>query len=173
MSAVPKVALVVAMAKESRIIGKDGGLPWRIPGDMKFFKAQTMGKPIVMGRKTFESIGKPLPGRTSIVITRDNDWSFEGVTVCHSIGEALDAAREIASRDGVDEVCVIGGAEIYAQALPLADVIYLTEVAGEVEGDAVLTAFDMSDWAEARRAPIPEDSKATHKAELVELRRKS
>jgi len=173
VSETPKVALVVAMARESRIIGRDGGLPWRIPGDMKFFKAQTMGKPIVMGRKTFDSIGKPLPGRTSIVITRDNGWSFEGVTVCHSVGEALDAARAIASRDGVDEVCVIGGAEIYAQALPHADVIYLTEVVGDVEGDAVLAAFDMNDWDEVSRSPIPDDPKATHKAELVVLTRKS
>lgn len=172
MSATPKVALVVAMERDSRIIGKDGGLPWRIPGDMKFFKAQTMGKPIVMGRKTFESIGKPLPGRASIVITRDNEWSFEGVVVAHSIGEALDAARAIATRDKVDEVCVIGGAEIYAQALPHADVIYLTEVAGAVEGDAVLAVFDMKDWDEVSRSPIPDDPKATHRAELVVLHRR-
>jgi len=173
MSEAIKVALVVAMAREGRIIGRDGGLPWRIPGDMKFFKSQTMGKPIVMGRKTFDSIGKPLPGRTSIVITRDNDWAFEGVTVCHSIGEALDAASLIASRDGVDEICVIGGAEIYAQALSHADVIYLTEVAGDVDGDAVLATFDMNDWNEVSRSPIPDDPKASHQAELVVLTRKS
>jgi dihydrofolate reductase len=172
MSGKPKIALVVAMARDNRVIGKDGGLPWRIPGDMKFFKTQTMGKPIVMGRKTFQSIGKPLPGRSSIVVTRDQDWTAEGVEVCHSVEEALALGREIARRDRVDEVCVIGGAEIYAQALPHADIIYLTEVAGEVAGDTKLMTFDSADWNEVSRTPIPDTPKATHKAELVELRRR-
>jgi len=172
MSDAPKMAIVVAMARANRIIGKDGGLPWRIPGDMKFFKAQTMGKPIIMGRKTFESLGKPLPNRVNIVVTRDREWRAEGTEVFHSIEDALSLAREIASRDGLDELCVIGGAEIYAQALPHTDVIYLTEVLGEVEGDTALVEFNLGEWEEAARSPIPDDPKATHKAELVELRRR-
>jgi dihydrofolate reductase len=168
----PKIALVVAMARDNRVIGKNGGLPWRVPGDMKFFKTQTMGKPLVMGRKTFESIGKPLPGRTSIVVTRDEGWTAEGVEICHSVEGALALGREVARRDRVGEVCVIGGADIYAQTLSDADVIYLTEVAGAVDGDAKLTAFDMSDWDEVSRTPIPDDPRATHKAELVVLHRR-
>ena len=172
MSGTPKVAIVVAMAKEGRVIGKDGGLPWRIPGDMKFFKSVTMGKPIIMGRKTFESIGRPLPGRTNIVITRDPSWSVDGVEVCHSVDEALVLARKIAARDDAAHVCIIGGAEIYTQVLPMTDVIFLTEVAGAVEGDATLSAFDMDEWNVVSRTPIPDDAGATHKAELVELVRR-
>jgi len=167
-----KVAIVVAMAKEGRVIGKDGGLPWRIPGDMRFFKSITLGKPIIMGRKTFESIGKPLPGRTNIVITRDTNWSADGARVCHTIEDALVLARKIAARDDAAHICIIGGAEIYALALPLTDVIFLTEVAGAVEGDTTLSAFDMSEWEEVNRLPIPDDARATHKAELVELVRR-
>lgn len=172
MSEAPKVALVVAMAKDSRIIGKDGGLPWRIPGDMKFFKRITMGKPIVMGRKTFESIGKPLPGRTNIVVTRDESWSAEGVEVCHSVADALALGFQVARRDGAEHVCVIGGAEIYVQALDDAEVIFLTEVEGEVEGDTTLPEIDMSEWTVMSRADIADDPKATHKATLVELHRR-
>jgi len=171
MTDAPRVAIVVAMAGESRIIGKDGGLPWRIPGDMKFFKSQTMGKPIIMGRKTFESIGKPLPGRANLVVTRDRDWRAEGVEVFHSMEEALARAKDIAAGDGAGEVCVIGGAEIYALALPHTDIVYLTEVAGGVEGDTALAEFGANDWREVSRTPIPDNPKATHRAELVELRR--
>ncbi len=169
MTDAPKVVLVVAMARETRVIGKDGALPWRIPGDMKHFKEITMGKPCVMGRKTFESLGKPLPGRANIVVTRNAGWAVEGVEVLHSVGEALGRAREIAVHSGAEHVCVIGGAEIYAQAIGDADVIYLTEVEGDVTGDTFLPQFDMSEWEIAARTAFPDDPKATHKATLVQL----
>lgn len=173
MTQTPKIAIIVAMAKDSRIIGRDNGLPWRIPGDMKFFKATTMGKPIIMGRKTYESIGKPLPGRTNIVVTRDTNWSVGGVDVFNSLDGAIAHGREVAARDGVSEVCIIGGAEIYKQALAQTDVIYLTEVLGEVEGDTVLSEFDDADWQVVMRSDIADDPKATHKASLVELTRRA
>ncbi len=168
----PKISLVVAIAKNGRIIGKDGGLPWRIPGDMKHFKRITMGKPIVMGRKTCQSIGKPLPGRTNIVVTRDANWSAHGVEVCHTVEAALSRGRQIAIRDGVDEVCVIGGAGIYAQALGTADVIHLTEVLGEVEGDTTFPELNSDEWKAVFRAELADDPKATHQAVLVELVRR-
>ena len=172
MADVPKVALVVAIAKEGRFIGKDGGLPWRIPGDIKHFKRVTMGKPCVMGRKTFESIAKPLPGRTNIVITRDPDWSAHGVEVCHSVEDALSLGWQIAVRDGAEEVCVIGGAEVYEQALDAAEVIHLTEVQGRVDGDTTFPEFNMDEWVVMARADLADDAKATHKAIIVELVRR-
>ena len=167
-----KLAIIVAMGKESRIIGRSNGLPWRIPGDMKFFKATTMGKPIIMGRKTYESIGRPLPGRTNIVVTRDANWLAEGVETFNTLDAAITRGRDIAKRDGVKEVCIIGGAEIYKQALAQTDVIYLTEVLGEVTGDTVLSDFDEADWQVVMRSDIADDPKATHKANLVELARR-
>ena len=142
-----RVTIVVAMA-ENRTIGKDGDLPWRLPADLKHFKAVTMGKPILMGRKTWESIGRPLPGRLNVVITRDADYRADGVTVVHSLEGALEAARE----SGADEACVVGGAEIYRLALPLADRLELTEVHAAVEGDTAFPAFDPADWSETARA---------------------
>ncbi len=170
MGDTPKLAIVVAMAKDSRIIGADNGLPWRIPGDMKFFKATTMGKPTIMGRKTYESIGKPLPGRTNIVVTRDASWSTDGVEVFNTLEAAIARGQEVASGDNVSEVCIIGGAQIYEQALPQTDVIYLTEVLGEVTGDTVLSDFGAG-WEAVSSQEVPDHEKATHKAVVKTLKR--
>jgi len=126
------------------VIGRDGQLPWRIPADLKRFKALTMGKPMVMGRKTFESFPSPLPGRRHIVLTR-SDWTAAGAEVAHSVGEALALAG--------DDVAVIGGAQIYAQLLPRADRIELTEVHAGPEGDATVPAFE--GWREIAREDHP------------------
>src|SRR5882724_9049383 len=132
----PVISLVVAMARNN-VIGRDNGLPWgRLPEDLKHFKAVTMGKPVLMGRKTFESIGKPLPGRTNFVLTRDAKWKAEGVVVIHSLDEALTG----------DELSGIGGAEIYRLLLPLADRIYLTRIDTDVSGDTVFPSIDYTKW---------------------------
>ncbi len=124
---------------ENRVIGKDGGLPWRLPDDFRHFKTTTMGCPVVMGRRTFEDHQSVLPGRTNIVLTRDPDWSFEGVTVCRSLDDALTPYR------GTDrEVFVIGGAGLFAAALPQADRVYETVVHAVVDGDVRLPDFDLS-----------------------------
>jgi dihydrofolate reductase len=151
-----RLAVIVAAA-ENGVIGRDNALPWHLPGDLRYFKRVTMGKPIVMGRKTFESIGRPLPGRTNIVISRQGGYGAEGVRVVSSLDEALALAEDIALVDGVEELIVIGGAEIYAAALPRAQRIYLTRVHAEVEGDAHLPDIDWSAWREISR----EDHDAT------------
>jgi dihydrofolate reductase len=150
------IALIVARA-ENGVIGVDGKLPWHISEDLKFFKKQTIGKPIIMGRKTYASIGKPLPRRTNIVVTRDVNWTAEGVVVAHDVPTALALGYEDAHRTGVDEVMVIGGAEIYAQALPNAQRIYLTEVHRAYAGDTKLE-LDLAGWDETRRAPYKNDT---------------
>lgn len=145
-----KISLVWAMA-QNRVIGRNNNLPWYLPEDLKYFKRITMGKPIIMGRKTFESIGKPLPGRTNIVVTRNPGFSVEGVKTANSLDAAKALCESIAVIDGSDEAMVIGGAEIYTQAMPLADRLYLTEVHAEVEGDAYFPEFDRSAWQEIAR----------------------
>lgn len=149
-----RLALIVAAA-ENGVIGRDNALPWRLPEDMRYFKRVTMGKPVVMGRKTFESIGKPLPGRTNIVITRNGAYQAAGVSVVLSLAEALALAQDVAGQDGVDEIVVIGGAEIYRATLPAAARLYMTEVHASVEGDAVLPAIDWSQWLEVSRERHP------------------
>lgn len=139
----PRVSLVVAMA-ENNVIGKDGGLPWHIPADLKYFKAVTMGKPIVMGRRTYESIGRPLPGRLNIVVTRDPSRRWDGVEAVQSLPKAL----ERAAADGADEIMIIGGGDLYRAALPLAHRIYLTRVHEAVEGDTVFPDLDPAEWRE-------------------------
>ncbi len=150
-----KKSIIVAMA-ENRVIGRNNKLPWYLPNDLKYFKAITMGKPVIMGRKTFESIGKPLPGRTNIVITRNQEWQHSGVTVVHNLNDAFIKAEATAVIDGVDEVMIIGGDQIYQTSLDLADRIYLTQVHAEVDGDAWFAAVDWGQWHEAAR----EDFKA-------------
>ena len=150
-------------AAENGVIGNNNALPWYLPEDLRYFKRVTMGKPIIMGRKTFESIGRPLPGRTNIVITRNMRLQVEGVKVVYSLDEALELAASIALLDGAQEAVVIGGAQIYQAAIPAADRLYVTEVHANVEGDAVLPDIDWARWREVSReycaaeAPNPYD----------------
>lgn len=139
------IAMIVAMA-ENRVIGRDNQLPWHLPNDLKHFKATTMGKPVVMGRKTYESIGRPLPGRTNIVVTSNRSFSADGIKVVYSIDEALALAESVALEEGANEVMVIGGAQLYANLLPKVERLYLTLVHAEVEGDALFPALDFSQW---------------------------
>lgn len=145
-----KLALIWAMAR-NRTIGRNNALPWYLPEDLKYFKRVTLGKPIIMGRKTWESIGRPLPGRTNIVITRDAAFQADGVRVVHSLEQALALAEKICLLDGGDEAIVMGGAEIYALALPHADRLYLTQVHADVEGDAHFPPLDLTQWHELGR----------------------
>jgi dihydrofolate reductase len=161
------ISLIVAIAQNG-IIGRENQLIWHLPDDLKQFKRLTTGHPIIMGRKTFESIGKPLPNRTSIVITRSKNWAFEGVVVVHSVEEAL----EVAGQTGTDEAFVIGGAEIYRVTLPLANKIYLTEVKADFEGDAHFVIPNLEDWQEVSRAAHAVDEKHAIAFDFVELVRK-
>lgn len=146
------ISLVVAMANNG-VIGRDNQLPWHLPEDLKYFKSITLGKPIVMGRKTFESIGRPLPGRRNIVITRNQQWQHEGVEVVQSLDEAIHKAAE-GDDCNATEVMVIGGEQIYRLALPLAQRLYITRVDASVQGDAFFPAFDAQGWHElSRRQP--------------------
>ena len=145
-----KLSLIVAAA-ENAVIGRNNKLPWHQRSDLQYFKRTTMGKPILMGRKTFESIGRPLPGRTNIVITRNPEYRAEGVRVVSNLEEALALAEDIALIDGCDELMVIGGAQIYAEAMDRADRIYLTRVHCNPEGDAHLPPLDNAHWRECHR----------------------
>jgi dihydrofolate reductase len=142
-----RLTLVAAYA-DNRVIGDHGRIPWHLADDFAHFKATTMGGTLVMGRATYDSIGRPLPGRTTVVVTRNPDWSAEGVLVAHSLDEALALAAEQAG-----ETYVVGGAEIYEQALPLATHQVLTEVPLAPEGDAYYPEFDRAEWVETRREP--------------------
>lgn len=140
-----RIALIAAQA-ENRVIGLDNKMPWHLPEDLQYFKKITLGKPVIMGRKTFESIGRPLPGRTNIVVTRQSDWRAEGVVTASGLEQAL----SLAERESPDELMVIGGAQIYAEALPLAQRIYLTQIHKEIEGDAWFPALG-DQWVSVSR----------------------
>jgi len=138
------------------VIGRDNGLPWRLKSDLAIFKACTMGKPVIMGRKTWDSLPrKPLPGRMNIVLSQDGSFEPPQAVVCESFLEALQMAKEQAADDGVDEVCVIGGRAIFELALPRAKRLYLTEVQAEVDGDVSFPEFDEAGWTEVRREDHP------------------
>ncbi len=146
----PEIRLgMIVAAAENGVIGRDNDLPWHLPEDLAYFKRVTMGKPIIMGRNTYESIGRPLPGRTNIVISRDTGFAAQGVRVVNSLTNALEVAKSAASADGVDEAVVIGGAQIYTSALPQMDRIYLTRIHAEVPGDIFLPAIDWALWRES------------------------
>ena len=140
-----RLSIIVA-ADERGGIGRDGGLPWRLPEDLKRFKALTLGHPVIMGRKTYESIGRPLPGRRNIVVTRNAAYQTDGCEVAASLAAALAACQ-----GGSDEIFVIGGAQIYAEALPLAQRLYLTEIRRAFEGDARFPDWDPTAWKETVR----------------------
>ncbi|MEZ4902499.1 MAG: dihydrofolate reductase [Spirosomataceae bacterium] len=163
-----QLSLIVAAAQNG-VIGRDNQLIWHLPDDLKQFKRLTTGHPIIMGRKTFASIGKPLPNRTSIVITRDRSWQFEGVITTHSLEEAIEAARQT----GTEEAFVIGGAEIYRVSLFMADKLYLTEVQAKFEGDAYFELPDKEEWQEIGRVHHAADEKHAVAFDFVELVRVS
>jgi len=140
-----RIVLVAAVARNG-VIGNGPDIPWRLPGEQRLFKELTLGHTLVMGRTTYESIGRPLPGRTTIVLTRDRSWSDDGVLVAHSF---LDALAKSASYDG--EVIVVGGAQVYAEAMPLASEQILSEVPLEPEGDVLYPDFDRNQWLETDR----------------------
>ena len=151
---------IIVACSENGVIGIDNRLPWRLPEDLRHFKALTMGKPLIMGRKTFDSIGRPLPGRFTLVVTRQPDWSQEGVITCASIDEALHRARDFLS-PGQQEVMVAGGEEIYRQCLPLCRRIYLTRVAMTVAGDAHFPRIG-SEWREVESQAGVSESRGIH-----------
>ncbi len=136
------ISLIVAMAR-NRVIGADNRIPWHLPNELKLFKSLTMGHHIVMGRRTYESIGRLLPGRTTVIVTRQRDYDVPGAIVAHSVTEALEACK------GDAEIFVIGGAELFRETLPIADRIYLTVVDAEPAGDTFMPAFDSSEWQES------------------------
>ncbi len=161
-----KVSLIWAMA-DNRVIGINNKLPWRLPADLQYFKKTTLGKPIVMGRKTFESFGsRPLPGRKNIIVTRDADYKpDQQVRVVSSIEDAMIAAGD------VDEVMIIGGQQIYAQTLEHADRLYMTKVHGDFQGDAFFPEFDLAHWKESQCEDFSADDKNPHDYSFILLER--
>ncbi|QNH63625.1 dihydrofolate reductase [Hymenobacter sediminicola] len=160
------LAFVVAIA-ENNVIGNDNQLLWHLPDDLKHFKRLTQGHPVVMGRRTYESIGRPLPNRTNIVVTRQAGWQAPGCEVAYSVPDALEQAAQLD-----EEVFVIGGAEIYRQALPAADVIYLTEVHHTFEGDVVFPELNNTEWREESRERHEPDEKHAYAFSFIVLRRR-
>jgi dihydrofolate reductase len=145
-----KIVLIAAFA-QNRVVGINNALPWHLPEDLKYFKRTTSGKAIIMGRKTYDSIGRPLPNRTNIVITRNSEFKADGVQVVSSLKAAIELAKEVNFINGVDEVMIIGGASIYQESLPVAERLYLTHVHANVEGDAYFPEVDFSQWQESSR----------------------
>ena len=159
-------SLVVAMAL-NRVIGRDNALPWRLPADLAYFKRVTLGHPVVMGRRTHESIGKPLSGRLNIVVTRQRGYAAPGCVVVASLDAAWKAAGTAA------EACVIGGTSLFKETLPLADTIHLTEVLAEVEGDTYFPSFDRGQWNETEVLRQPADSRHAYPFRIARLERRS
>ncbi|MGR8918092.1 MAG: type 3 dihydrofolate reductase [Gammaproteobacteria bacterium] len=154
-AATPRLSIVVALDR-ARTIGRDGTLPWHLPDDLRRFKAITMGKPIVMGRRTFESIGRPLPGRRNVVLSASAGFAAEGCEVFRSLGDALGAL------DAVEEIMIVGGAALYGEALPRASRLYLTEVDAEVDGDVQFPAYDPDAWREVSCEVHAADERHAH-----------
>ncbi len=157
------LSLIWAMA-DNRVIGIENRLPWKLPADMKWFRQNTMGKPIVMGRLTFESFGaKPLPGRRNIIISRNPSYTADGIEVCTSLEDALQSTQDS------EETMIIGGMSLYKQSLPLADRLYMTLVHANVAGDAWFPEFDLREWLETERSDFPADEKNPHAYSFITL----
>jgi dihydrofolate reductase len=153
-AAAPVLCLIVAVA-DNGVIGLNGKMPWHLPAELKYFKARTLGKPVIMGRKTFQPIGKPLPGRDNIVVTRDVGFQAPGVLVAQSLAQAIEIADASAARTRAAEIMVIGGGEIYAQALPFVQRVYLTRIGLMPVGDAHFPSLDPAHWRLMAQTPIP------------------
>ena len=167
-----EIVFVVAVA-ENGVIGANGAMPWRLRSDMKHFKAVTMGRPVVMGRKTFVSIGRPLPGRTNIVVTHDAGFRADGVVVTHSFSDAKAIATGDALRRFATEIAIIGGAEIYAQWMARADRLEITEVHARPDGDTRFATIDAADWEEVARVRNPAGPDDSADFSYVTYRRRS
>ncbi|WP_193176559.1 dihydrofolate reductase [Oricola nitratireducens] len=178
----PIVSLIVAVSQNGTI-GRNGDMPWRLSSDLKRFKALTMGSPVIMGRKTFESIGKPLPGRLNIVVTRNYDWSADGVMRVGSLDSAIELATawlESAEPDPehpdeplADEIFIIGGGEIYAQAVGIADMLYVTHVLAEVDGDTGFPEIDPAVWERIEAEDVPAGEKDSHPTRFTVYERRA
>ena len=171
MSKAIKISMVVAAAQNG-VIGRENDMPWRLSTDLKRFKALTLGKPVIMGRKTWESIGRPLPGRLNVVITRNADFAPEGASVVHSLDEAVALAKTHAENEQIDEICIIGGGNIYAQALPMADVVHLTHVLADIEGDTTFPDLDPAEWQVISSENVPAGDKDSHPTNYCVYQRK-
>jgi dihydrofolate reductase len=167
-----RISLIVAVA-ENGVIGRNGQLPWKLSSDLKTFRRLTMGKPIIMGRKTFQSLKKPLDGRDNIVLTTDPFFEADGISVVDSFADAMTLARTLALTRGADEVMVIGGAEVFRAAMPHASRIYWTEVHANPEGDVHFPDVDLSAWAEVEREELSRSEKDDVTATLRVLDRKA
>ena len=166
--------VIHAAVADNGVIGRDGGLPWRLASDLKRFKAATMGKPVIMGRRTWEGLGRPLPGRTNIVVTRDRSFRAEGAEVVGSLQEAL-ALATVRARcmAQADEICVIGGGEIYAQAMSLADRLEITHVHATPEGDTTFPPIDPQIWQELHAEDVPAGERDSHATRHVVYEKRS
>jgi dihydrofolate reductase len=160
------LSLIVAVA-ENGVIGRDGGLPWRLSSDLKTFRRLTMGKPLIMGRRTFASIGKPLDGRDNIVVTRDAQFDVPGVSACATVSEAITLARVLATTRGADEIMVIGGAAIYDAIINVADRVYLTRVHAAPDGDRHFQDLDAGQWRQVSREALPKGDRDDFAATLI------
>jgi len=161
----PCLSIIVAMA-DNRTIGINNTLPWRIPEDLKRFKALTMGHHMIMGRKTFDSIGRPLPGRTTVVVTRNRELQISGCLVAHTLEQAIAACA------GDEQIFIVGGAELYAQVMPLADMLYITEIQQAIDGDAHFPEFDRAEWLEVSREKCSQQTPQPLEYHFVSYRRK-
>jgi len=172
VSAAPKITLVVAVA-DNGVMGKGGDLPWRLPGDLKQFKEKTVGKPVVMGRKTYQSLRHALPGRPNIVLSRDPLYRLDDAKVVTTLDAALALAKKEADRLGAEEISVIGGATLFSEIMPRAERMYYTEVHASPEGDTLFPPFDRGEWLEvARNGPL-QSAKDQYPYSFVTLERKS
>jgi dihydrofolate reductase len=163
---------IIAAVARNGIIGRDGDMPWRLSSDLKRFKALTLGKPVVMGRKTYDSIGKPLPGRPNVVISRQAAIDNADVSMTHSLPEAIKAAERLALETGVDEICILGGGQVYAQAIGLADRMCITHVEADVDGDASFPAIDPDIWRAGEAIAVPAGEKDSYPTRFVVYERR-
>ncbi|WP_454849851.1 dihydrofolate reductase [Rhizobium binxianense] len=165
MSAIRKT--IFAAVSRNGIIGRDGDMPWRLSSDLKRFKAMTLGKPVVMGRKTYDSIGRPLPGRQTVVISRHAAIDHPDVRMAHSLAEAIAVAEALARQKGQDEICILGGGQVYAQAIGIADRMCITHVEADIEGDTSFPAIDPSVWQAEEAIAVPAGEKDSHATRFV------